>query len=277
MDRLRESFQRSMKLREHVEWMVNRGGMWTRRDEVLMFHACVPVDNKGEPITIAVDGVPCGGRVLMDRLASVVRRAVRKRWFGLDGDADWVWYLWGGPASPLFGKDKIATFETSFLADKQTHKEHKNPYFELMHDAGFIRRIGGLFGCGDDVLVVNGHVPVKKEKGEEPVKRGGNAITIDGAFSAAYGDRGYTLVLRHDRIDLAEHAPFPGVESVLEHGADIVPNMTTIRSFDRPRTVADTQDGEEIRRKIADLEALAGAYQEGVVRESPHTSATQRP
>ncbi len=219
------------------------------------------------PESLVVDGVERSGRELMDALASVCRRAVRKRWFALDDDADWIWYMWGGPKSPLFGKDKIATFETSFIADKEAQKEHKNAYFELMHDAAFIRKIGGLFGCGDDVLVVNGHVPVKVEKGEQPVKRGGNAITIDGAFSEAYGDRGYTLVLRPERIELAEHAPFEGVSAAVAHGADIVPKITTIRTYPRPHRVADTDAGDDTRRTIDDLEALVRAYQEGVVRE----------
>jgi fructose-1,6-bisphosphatase III len=266
IDRLKESFTRSMKLREHTEWMVHRGGMWTKRDDVLFYHACVPVDATGAPLSLRVDGRELSGRDLMDALASIVRRAIRKRWFGLDHDADWLWYLWGGPLSPLFGKDKLATFETSFLADKDSHKEHKNAYFDLMHDAAFIKRIGALFGCDANVLVVNGHVPVKIEKGEAPVKRGGNAITIDGAFSEAYGDRGYTLVLRPDRIELAEHAPFEGVDAAIRHGADIVPVMTTIRRYEHSRLIRDTDEGREIQRTIADLEALVQAFQEGLVR-----------
>lgn len=261
--RLKDSFTRSMRLREHMEWMVRRGGMWTRRDEVLLFHACVPVDEQGTPIALEVDGNRVAGRELMDALGLVVRRAMRKRWFGLDSDADWLWYLWAGPQSPLFGKDKMATFESYFIADKAAQKEKKNPYFDLMHDAAFIRRIGALFGCGDDVLIVNGHVPVKIEKGEAPLKRGGNAITIDGAFSHAYGDRGYTLVLRPDRIELAEHAPFQSVEAVISAGADIVPKVTVIREYPCPRCNAETEQGAHTCRAIADLEDLVAAYYEG--------------
>ena len=44
-------------------------------------------------------------------------------------------------------------------------------------------------------MIVNGHVPVMVEKGERPLKDSRQAITIDGAFSEAYGDRGYTLIL----------------------------------------------------------------------------------
>ena len=266
LDRMRESFTRSHKLREHMDWLIRRGGMWTTRDDVLLFHACVPVDSLGFPVSITVDGVERSGRDLMDTLGSVLRRAHRKRWLHIDGDADWVWYMWGGPISPLFGKDKIATFESSFIADKETHTEIKNPYFDLMHDAAFVDRIGAMFGIERRVLVVNGHVPVKIEKGEQPLKRGGNAITIDGAFSEAYGDRGYTLVLRPDRIDLAEHSPFDGVEAAVLHGADILPKVTTIRTYGRPRTLGETDHAPAIRRSIDDLEALVRAYQEGVVR-----------
>jgi fructose-1,6-bisphosphatase-3 len=226
------------------------------------------VNKDGSPQTLRVDGRDLSGRELMAGLESVVRRAMRKRWFGIDDDADMIYYLWGGPQSPLFGKEKLTTFETSFIADKAAHKEPKNAYFDLMHDAEFIRSIGRMFDIGDNVLVVNGHVPVKAEKGEQPVKKGGNAITIDGAFSEAYGDRGYTLVLKPDRIDLAEHKPFEGVTAVLSSGSDIVPDMTTIRRYDKPRMLRDTDEGKELTRQATDLDALVHAFEEGIVREA---------
>ncbi len=276
---IRNSFTASVRLREHMQWLARRGGMWTRRDDVLVFHACVPVDPAGTPLALKVDGREVAGRELMDALAAVVRRAFRTGTIGgssrmkgappdgIGADADWLWYMWGCPRSPLFGKDKLATFETHFVADKEAHKEVKNPYFDLMHDAGFIRKIGGLFGMGDDVLIVNGHVPVKVEKGEQPVKRGGNAVTIDGAFSQAYGDRGYTLVLKPDRINLAEHAPFSSVQACIDQDADIVPTVTTIRTYPRPRLVRDTEEGRERQQRIDDLRDLVRAYQEGLVSE----------
>jgi len=131
-----------------------------------------------------------------------------------------------------------------------------------------VKKIGRLCGCGDDVLIVNGHVPVKIEKGEQPVKRGGNAVSIDGAFSQAYGDRGYTLVLRPEGIELAEHAPFHGVDAAIRAGADIVPTVTSVRKHPRARTVSDTDEGRRIRREIEDLEALIAAYREGTVVEA---------
>ena len=117
------------------------------------------------------------------------------------------------------------------------------------------------FGIGGDGMIVNGHVPVRVEKGEEPVKQGGHAVTIDGAFSEAYGDRGYTLILGPEGMSLAEHHHFESVSDAITTGADIVPKVTTLRAYDPPRSVADTEEGERIRQHIAALERLANAYE----------------
>lgn len=268
MDRLREAFVSSARLWQHLSWVVRRGAMWLRRDDVLVFHACVPVDDQGNPLELEIDGKRLTGRAQMDAIDSVIRRAFRKGAEGLDADADWLWYLWAGPKSPLFGKDKMATFEGYFVADKDAQHEHKNAYFSLIHDAVFVKRIGADFGMGDDVMVVNGHVPVKVEKGEQPVKRGGNAVTIDGAFSEAYGDRGYTLILSAEGIKLAEHHHFESVARVISEGADIVPKVAVIRKYDHPRTVGETEEGEAVRQRIHALERLILAYHEGAILEN---------
>jgi fructose-1,6-bisphosphatase-3 len=250
-----------------MKWVVQRGGMWCRRDDVLIFHACVAVDDAGNPRPLKIDGVDRTGKAQMDAIDSMVRRAYRAGTEASQSDIDWFWYLWAGPWSPLFGKDKIATFEGYFVADKAARDEHKNPYFEMIHDAEFVKKIARDFGVGDNVLIVNGHVPVKIEKGENPVKRGGNAVTIDGAFSEAYGDHGYTLILDPSRIALAEHAHFDSVEDVIRAGWDMVPKVKTIRTYDKPRLVSETEAGESLRQQIAALEKLIRAYEEGVFAE----------
>jgi fructose-1,6-bisphosphatase-3 len=167
----------------------------------------------------------------------------------------------------------MATFETYFIADKATHKETKNPYFQLIQNADFCARLARDFGVEQDALIVNGHVPVRIEKGEEPVKHGGGAVTIDGAFSEAYGDRGYTLILAPERIALAEHHHFESIGDAITEGADIVPKVSTVRAYDPPRRVADTEEGERLRRRIAALERLADAYEQGLLLEDsgpPH-------
>src|SRR5947209_2026480 len=190
MDRLRQSFVSSSRLWQHMSFVVRHGAMWLVRDHALIFHGCTPVDERGEFLSLAVDGQERAGRELFDALDSVVRRALRKGAQGRDADADGLWCFWTGARSPLFGKDRMATFETYFVADKAARKENKNPYFKLIHDPEFCRRVCMEFGVVENGLIVNGHVPVKVEKGEEPVKQGGGAVTIDGAFSEAYGERG---------------------------------------------------------------------------------------
>src|SRR5262249_28525215 len=186
----------------------------------------------------------------------------------LEADRDLLWYLWCGPRSPLFGKDKIATFEIDFVADKKTHEETKNPYFHLIHDEGFCDRVLGEFGVNARRgLIVNGHVPVKIEKGESPLKRSGKAITIDGAFSEAYGDHGYTLVLEPEKTLLAEHSHFESVEAAVRDGVDIIPEIAVVRQWERPRRVADTERGAENRREIALLERLVWAYRTNQMRQ----------
>src|SRR5262249_24120204 len=161
-------------------------GMWLRRDHALVFHGCVAVDPDGQFQSLSVDGVERKGPAMFDALEQVVRRSFRKGAVAAGDDADWLWYLWTGPKSPLFCKDRMATFETYFVEDKDTHKETKNTYFKLIHDAAFCNRVMAEFGIEENGLTVNGHMPVRVDKGEEPVKRGGNAVTIDGAFSEAY-------------------------------------------------------------------------------------------
>lgn len=268
LDRLRESFVGSARLWEHMNWVVRHGSMATVRDHVCIFHACVPVDADGRPLAVEIDGRSCAGRALFDALDGVVRRAYRKTAAQVDTDADWFWWLWAGPRSPLFGKDRMTTFERYFVADAETHRETKNPYFRMINDAGFTRRIAAEMGVvADDALVVNGHVPVQPEKGELPVKEGGNAVTIDGAFSEVYGDRGYTLVLAPERVVLAEHHHFESVEEVIQNDADIVPTIMTVCEYASPRRVADTEEGADLVERARVLEELATAYRQGLLRE----------
>ncbi len=221
---LRETFLQSPVLWGHMRYMAKKGHMFLLRDYALIFHGCVPVNEAGEFLPLHIDGVPRHGKDLFDAIEVCVQRAFQTKRVR---DLDLLWYLWCGPLSPLFGKDKIATFEMYFLDDKETHHEEKNPYFKLIHEKWFCERVLREFGVlSPDGLIVNGHVPVKIDKGESPVKRSGMAVTIDGAFSEAYGDKGYTLVLETDRSYLAAHRHFDSVEDSISNGTDMVPTIS---------------------------------------------------
>jgi len=258
MERMTRSFLASERLWQHMRFLVDRGSMWHKRDDHVIFHGCVPVDADASLLSLTVDGVPRAGRELFAALERVVVRSLETR---NDKDLDLLWYLWSGPLSPLFGKDRITTLERDLIADPATHMETKNPYFSLIHDATFCERVLREFGADPERgLIVNGHVPVKIEAGESPVKRSGKAITIDGAFSQAYGDHGYTLVLEADRTFLAMHHHFESVEAAVRDGVDIIPTTTPVREWDPPRRVADTERGAELRADIELLDRLVAAY-----------------
>jgi fructose-1,6-bisphosphatase III len=252
--RIRQSFLTSQKLWQQVRDMVKLGALWLVRDANLIFHGCVPIDERGEPLDLAVDGVARRGRALFEALEQVVYRAVEQP---TESDLDWLWYLWCGPRSPCFGKDKITTFERDLIDDPAAHVETKNPYFRLIHDAGFCDRVFDEFGVDPKRgLIVNGHVPVKIDEGESPLKKSGKAITIDGAFSEAYGDHGFTLVLDATGTRLAKHHHFESVEAAVEQGVDVVPDVSVVREFPEPRRLGDTEQGAVVRARIALLARL---------------------
>lgn len=266
MNRLRHSFTNSLKLGDHMRWLVSRGAMFLQRDDHLIFHGCVPVDEQGGFLPMIIDGEACRGRAMFEAIEKLLVRVIDRP---VEPDLDQLWYLWSGPLSPLFGKDRITTLERDFIADAEAHHETKNPYFNLIHDAAFCEKVLAEFGV-DPVrgLIVNGHVPVKIEKGENPVKRSGKAITIDGAFSEAYGDHGYTLVLEADRTFLACHHSFESVEAAIRDGVDIIPSISVVRAWNPPRRMADTERGEQFRFGIEQLERLIEAYRNNDLRQA---------
>ena len=265
MTQLRLSFLQSQTLWEQMHYVERKGTMYLVRDYNLIFHGCVPVDDDGGFLPMHVDGVEYRGKALFGALDHVIHHAFR---YQEQRHLDMLWYLWCGPLSPLFGKDKITTFEGYFIADKATHKETKNPYFKLIHEKEFCRSILADFGVNSEHgLIVNGHVPVKIEQGESPMKASGMAITIDGAFSEVYGDNGFTLVLDSDRTYLARHHHFESITEAITQGADIIPTIQDVCVFDPPRRVADTNEGESLRHEIVALELLIRAYEENILTE----------
>jgi fructose-1,6-bisphosphatase III len=263
--RLRSSFMSSRTLWSHIQWMIGQGSMYLRREDHLIFHGCVAVDEQGNFLPMIIDGEPYTGRAQFEAIEKLVYRVQETR---ERDDLDLLWYLWSGPRSPLFGKDRITTLERDLIDDKRAHHETKNPYFRLIHEPWFCEKVLAEFGVDPkDGLIVNGHVPVELEKGESPIKRSDKAITIDGAFSESLGDHGFTLVLEPHRTFLALHYHFESVEAAVVRGADIIPSITVVREWDRPKTVADSQRGRRLRADIKQLERLIVAYRTHELRE----------
>ncbi|YCM42969.1 fructose-bisphosphatase class III [Verrucomicrobiaceae bacterium 227] len=268
LDRLRQSFVSSQRLWDHMLFVVRQGGMSLKRDEALIFHACVPTNDDGTFREVELANGSFSGGELFHELEQIVRRTYRDGAHMASNDVDYYYWMWANGDSPLFGKSRMTTFERYFIEDPSTHREEKDPYFQKIHDAEFCKSVGRAFGMGDDVLIVNGHVPVKVEKGEDPVKKGGNAVTIDGAFSESYGDHGYTLVMGPNAIRLAEHSHFESVAHFLENDDDMIPQLRDLRQYDKPRTLAETHEAQDIEAQLCSLNNLLQAYRSGGVTES---------
>jgi fructose-1,6-bisphosphatase-3 len=255
-----------------MTYLARRGSSYLLRDEHLIFHGCVPVDDSGAFLSMMIDGDACAGRALFEALDAVVHRAFRER---RAEDLDVLWYMWAGPISPMFGKGKMSTFETYLVADRSLHREPKNPYYRLINSSAFCRRVLDEFGVDPQRgMIVNGHVRVME--GEQPLKESGQAMAIDGGFCESYGDRGYTLILDSSGTELAEHHHFESVASALTRGADICPTIQTIRRYRAPRRVADTEAGSLIQSRIVALKRLIIAYGENALREQPLQAGSSR-
>lgn len=273
MERLEKAFVNCEKLRRHMRFLLTKGGLYKVYNNNLLYHGSVPLTADGELKEVEIYGRSYKGKALYDELESYVR----KGFFALDekerqDGKDIMWYIWLHRDSPLFGKNKMATFERYFLAEKETHIEKKNAYYNLIEDERVIDRIMMEFGLDPDhAHIVNGHVPVKRKDGENPVKCGGKVLVIDGGFSKAYqkqtGIAGYTLIYNSYGMRLVALEPFESTEAAIQKEIDIHSETTIVTTVKDRCLVGDTDTGREIREQISDLEWLLEAYRSGEITE----------
>ena len=274
MERLVLSFTNSKKLQQHVRYLFSAGSIYLAHDGNLLYHGCIAMNDDTEFRAFNVDGKSFSGKAFLDR----VDRLARQGYFATDNleqklyGMDVMWFLWCAPMSPLFGKEKMTTFERYFIADKATHAEKRNAYYTLRDTEDAARKILKEFGLDPDTgRIVNGHVPVKVVKGERPIKANGRLIVIDGGFSRAYqkqtGIAGYTLISNSRGLLLAAHQPFESTQKAVSEELDIDSEMEVIHSHPFRMRVRDTDRGKEIQSQIDELQALLHAYREGLIKE----------
>lgn len=266
MDELEKLFLESEQLQRHVEFLYSHGSMYQVFNGNLLFHGCVPLDKDGALKAIHLEGRIYQGRSYMDYADMAARRA----FFNEDPPQrylDFMWYLWCGSNSPLSGR-VVKTFERTFIDDKSTWEEPKNPYYEYQSSEPVCRMLLREFGLySENSHIINGHTPVHVNQGENPLKAHGRLIVIDGGFCKAYqkttGIAGYTLIFNSHGMRLKSHQPFSGMEAALEENMDIDSESQQVVTFPKRVMVADTDTGERLKEQIADLEDLLTAYREG--------------
>lgn len=272
MERLQQAFLMSEKLQKHVQFLFAKGHLYKVYNGNLLFHGCIPMDKNGEFLKLIINHREYSGKALYDILEKYVRRGYfsskdTKQW-KLGGD--YMWYLWNGPKSPLFGRSKMTTFERLFIEEEEASKEEKNSYYNKIDDKEIMKKIFVEFGLNMDTShIINGHVPVIIKKGETPIHCDGKVLQIDGGFSKAYhkktGIAGYTLVSNSKGMRLVMHEKFDSAEASIQQETDIVSDTLVVENFLTRKSVGDTDIGSELRENIEDLEELLYAYRSGDV------------
>ncbi len=273
MDKIRHAFRHSQSLQEHIRFLYTKGSMYKIYNSNLLYHGCVPLDENGDFKKVTIFGNEYSGKALYD----VLEHYARKGYYSRNAEnkqrgMDILYYIWANANSPVFGKDKMATFEAYFVEDKDVKKEKKNKYYELLDDEATVDNIMKEFGLDPRFShIINGHVPVEQKNGENPVKCGGKLMIIDGGFSKAYqgktGIAGYTLVYSSHGMRIAAHTPFESKEEAIKNETDVFSDNILVETPNFRLRVADTDTGSDIRDNIAQLEDLLQAYRDGTLSE----------
>ena len=274
MNRLCMNFLNCEKLQEHIRFLFNKGGLYLCYNSNLLYHGCVPLDENGKFRKVKIGNKQYSGKELYD----VLEYYARKGYYEQDNrdeheyGKDIVWYIWSNENSPVYGKEKMATFERYFIADKEVQIERKDHYYRLIEKEEVVNNILKEFNVDvEKGHIINGHMPVHVKEGESPVKCNGKVMIIDGGFSKAYrgttGIAGYTLIYNSRGLRLVSHETFTSTEDVIEKEID-VHSDTVIREISAQREkVGDTETGRQLKEQISDLEKLLHAYRTGQILE----------
>ena len=274
LNKLKNSFMNSEKLQRHLKFLLNKGSMYLKCNSNLLYHGCIPLDSEGGLVEVKIDGISYKGKSYLDKIEAIIGESFFNRENNEKDkrNRDFIWYLWCGKNSPLFGKDIMRTFERYFIDDKKIHKENKNPYYMFINKKEKCEMILREFGLNPESShIINGHVPVKVKEGESPVKADGKLFMIDGGFSKAYrkttGIAGYTLVYNSYGIKIISLAPFESQEKAIKEGADILSSTVVFDEIREITKVKDTDIGKELQKQIDDLKKLLISYKTGLIKQ----------
>ncbi|MBQ9085575.1 MAG: fructose-1,6-bisphosphatase [Clostridia bacterium] len=256
---LTKEFQNSKRLGEHMEILLNRGSMYQVYNHNLLMHGCVPVDPDGSFSHITVATERYAGKALYDRLDLLVRDAAQ----GDHYSVDFMWYLWCGKKSPLYGRDKMCVYTKYF--EGYIEKENKDEYYRLVKNEDFCIKVLAEFGIhGEHSVIVNGHMPVKVKNGESPESGNCRHITIDGGLSKAYykktGIAGYTLINNSQGLHLVCHSPFSSSDDVVQNAADLKSEVRTLKHYEKRILVKETDMGRKLSAEIEVLKRFLREY-----------------
>lgn len=265
MEGLRMAFVNSIRLRQHIDFLYQKGSMYRIFNGNLLYHGCVPLDESGNLEGVAFGKKRYHGREYLDYAERIARRAWSKD--ARQKDRDFMWYLWCGRKSPLSGRN-IKTFERTYVLDENTWFEQSNPYYKFYHEEKVCNMILHEFGLySESSHIINGHTPVRTSKGEHPVRANGKLLVIDGGFCKSYhkttGIAGYTLIFNSHGIRIKSHQPFQSVYAALTENKDIESKSELVETESERLMVRNTDNGKKIKEDIEGLKMLLRAYRSG--------------
>jgi fructose-1,6-bisphosphatase-3 len=274
VNKLHHSFRISEKLQKHIRCLLSHGCMYGVFNGNLLFHASIPLNEDGSLKEVALNGKKYKGKELLHNIGMYIRTAFQNDAPKTERQKarDYFWYLWCGPDSPLFDKNKMTTFERYFLTDSSLYHEEKGNYYKLREKPEICDIILDAFEVkGSNRHIINGHVPVHASQGENPIKADGRLMVIDGGFAKAYhkttGIAGYTLVYHSRGFLLIQHEPFTSTREAIMNETDIK-SSTQIEVMTGKRVrVRDTDKGIILQRQVKELRELLYAYQHGIIKE----------
>lgn len=274
VEKLNQSFLSSDKLKKHMHCLFSAGSMYKVCNSNLLFHASIPLNEDGSFKEVTINEKKYKGKKLLDKTDQLIRTA----YFGERGTddtefaKDYIFYLWCGKDSPLFDKSKMGTFERYFIDSEELKKEIKGHYYILRNEKAVCENILEEFGINDvHAHIINGHVPVRIIKGEQPLRAEGKLLVIDGGFCKEYqpktGIAGYTLVYHSHGLQLVQHEPFQSAQRAVDEGLDIKSTSFLIEANTQRIMVKDTDKGKELILQIMNLNKLLYAYRNGLIKE----------
>ena len=266
VDSMLASFQGSPKMAKHMELLMKKGSMYKVYNHHLLFHGCIPLKPSGEFQPLVLHQAQYAGKELLDFFEYHIRLAAKNKEIG--DDLSIVWYCWRGQLSPLFGKNKMTTFERYFIEEAETHKEIENEYFSYRNSKKICQLILEEFGLEAKVSrIVNGHTPVKTGKGESPIRGEGLLFVIDGGLCEAYqkktGTAGYSLLNNSYGFQLVTHQPFQDIQKVVDSPFEQTSLKRVIEDLEDRTLIQSTTIGQNLLEQQQELIQLLHEFYDG--------------
>lgn len=249
MEDLKRSFMHSKRLKRHMDFLYTQGSLYLVTSHTLLYHGCMPLDKKGELLTVLCKDKMLKGKAYFDYIEQQITFAYCSN----DEYAiDYLWYLWCGYHSPLCGR--------KVKMNGSKHEKSNTYYYFINFESTCLKILEDFNLSSASACIINGHTPVKEKLGENPIKGNGRLIVIDGGFCKNYqkqtGVAGYTLISNSHGMRIKTHK----IESCLIQNEDTDYINRIIYTYPLQELIENTLKGVTIKEKIEDLKQLLQRY-----------------